>query len=273
MIEKSTMATRAKSNTMRALDDIRGGFDQRELWLYLGWREIKSQYSRSIIGPLWLTLSMGMMVLGLGVLYSQILKIDVANYLPRLAIGLIVWGLINGIIIGACRIFAVAGGAMRQIKMPVSMFIFQFIWSQLLVFAHNFLIYIIIAIVFLMNPGWNVLLFFPALLLVVLSGFFISMILGPLCARFRDVPMIIGSVMQIVFFMTPIIWSADQMPSRAWVLTANPFYHFIEIIRDPLLGKTGTALNWTASVGITIALGAIATVFFARYRARVVYWS
>ena len=106
MIEKSTMATRAKSNTMRALDDIRGGFDQRELWLYLGWREIKSQYSRSIIGPLWLTLSMGMMVLGLGVLYSQILKIDVANYLPRLAIGLIVWGLINGIIIGACRIFA-----------------------------------------------------------------------------------------------------------------------------------------------------------------------
>ncbi|GGE00214.1 hypothetical protein GCM10008012_49660 [Rhizobium anhuiense] len=79
--------------------------------------------------------------------------------------------------------------------------------------------------------------------------------------------------MQIIFFMTPIIWSADQMPSRAWVLTANPFYHFIEIIRDPLLGKTGTLLNWTASVGITIALGAIATVFFARYRARVVYWS
>ncbi len=267
------MASARDGNLAKALADMGQSIKRRELWLYLGWRDVKSQYNRSIIGPFWLTLSMGVMVLGLGVLYSQILSIDVAVYLPKLAIGLIVWGLINGTVIGACRVFISAGSALRQLRLPVSVFVFQFVWGQLISFAHNFLIYIVVALVFAINPGWAVLLFVPAMIIVVLNGFFVSLVLGPLCARFRDVPMIVASVMQIVFFMTPIIWSADAMSHRSFLLTANPFYHLIEIIRDPLLGRPGTFENWMVSVGLTVALGAFATAFFARYRARIVYWS
>lgn len=265
--------SRQKNYMRSALADLRQGIARRELWIYLGWRDVKRHYNRSVLGPFWLTLSMGVMVLGLGLLYSQIMKVDVAHYLPNLAIGLISWGLISGVIVGACNIFSAAGGSLRQIHMPLSIHVYQFVWSQVLTFAHNFIIYFIIIAFFGINPGWSSLLFIPAVTLIIINGIFISLILGPLCARFRDIPMIVGSVMQLAFFMTPIIWSAKTLEGRGLVLAANPFYHFIEIVRDPLLGGTATITNWLACIGMTIALGIVGTAFFARYRARVVYWS
>lgn len=162
---------------------------------------------------------------------------------------------------------------MRQMNLPVSVYVFRFIWSQSVVFAHNFAIFIAIMLVFLINPGLNVLLFIPALLLIVLNGAFCAFILGPLCARFRDIPMIVGSVMQIAFFMTPIIWSPDQLSDRLWLVELNPFYHFIEIAKDPMLGSAAAPSHWLVCLGVTVVLGAIATCFFARVRSRLPYWS
>jgi ABC-2 type transport system permease protein/lipopolysaccharide transport system permease protein len=268
---KKTM--KSQPRLLAVLQDIRDGIAQRELWLFLGWRDVKKHYSRSVIGPFWLTLSMGFMVLGLGVLYSEIFGMDISEYLPMLAIGLILWGIINGLVTGSCTVFSRSGHAMRQIRLPFTVYVFQFVWEQTLTFLHNFLIYIAVALFFGINPGLNIVLFVPALALILLNGVFISMILGPFCARFRDVPMIVTSVMQIVFFMTPIIWSADRMPQRAWLLSANPFYHFIEIVRSPLLGRTGTLENWAVSIGITLVMACVALAFFARTRSRIAYWS
>lgn len=254
-------------------NDLREGLRLRELWLFLGWRDVRRHYQRSVLGPLWLTLSMGIMVAGLGVLYSQIFKMDIANYLPFLAIGFIMWGFIGGTITASCTVFSNAAGSIRQIRLPLSVYVFQFVWSQLIAFGHNFIIYIIIALLFGINPGFQVLLMIPALILLALNGVFCAMILGPLCARFRDIPMIVASVIQVAFFMTPILWSATQIPERAVFVNVNPFYHFIEIARDPLLGQTGSLTNWLVCIGVTIALGALALIFFARFRARIAYWA
>ncbi len=267
------MGTKLNTKLGQALVDVKRGFARHELWLFIGWRDVKKHYSRSIIGPFWLTLSMGMMVLGLGFLYSQIFQIDVVIYLPKLAIGLILWGLLNGLVTGACNVFITAGHSLRQLRIPLSVYIFQFVWSQVLTFAHNFFIYIVIVIVFMITPGWNIILFVPALTLILLNGLFITMILGPLCARFRDVPMMIASFMQLFFFLTPIIWNVEQLPQRAWFVMINPFFHLIEIVRDPLLGGTATSANWSVSIVLTAFLGIVAVLFFARYRARIAYWS
>ncbi len=256
-----------------AREDFAAGLRLHELWLFLGWRDVKKHYSRSILGPLWLTLSMGVMVAGLGVLYSQIFRQDISTYLPFLAIGFIMWGLISGLINGACEIYSSAAASVRQVRMPLSVYIFQFVWRQFLTFGHNFVIYILVAIIFGIWPGMTGLLFFPALAILLLNGVFAAMILGPLCARFRDIPLIIASVVQVVFFMTPILWSAHMLPDRAVLLSLNPFYHLIEILRDPLLGNPALPENWLACIGMTIVMGAVATLFFARYRARISYWA
>ncbi len=256
-----------------AREDFVAGLRLHELWLFLGWRDVKKHYSRSILGPLWLTLSMGVMVAGLGVLYSQIFRQDISTYLPFLAIGFIMWGLIAGLINGACEIYSSAAASVRQVRMPLSVYIFQFVWRQVLTFLHNFVIYILVAIIFGIWPGMTGLLFLPALALLILNGVFAGMILGPLCARFRDIPLIIASVVQVVFFMSPILWSAHMLPDRAVLLSINPFYHLIEILRDPLLGNPALLQNWLACIGMTIVMGTVAVLFFARYRARIAYWA
>ena len=253
--------------------DFRQGLRLHELWLFLGWRDVRKHYQRSVLGPFWLTLSMGMMVTGLGVLYSQIFKQPIHDYLPFLAVGFIIWGLISGMIIGACDVYSGAAAAVRQVRMPLSVYVFQFIWKQLITFAHNFIIYIAVALIFGIWPGLNGLLLIPALVLIVLNGAFLTMILGPLCARFRDIPLIMQSLVQIVFFMTPIIWDPILVPDRAIFLQANPFFHFVEIVRDPLLGRATTLENWIVCLAITAVLGVVSLLFFSRYRPRIAYWA
>ena len=245
----------------------------RELWLFLGWRDVRKHYRRSVIGPFWLTLSMGIMVGSLGFLYSQIFSMDIASYLPFLAVGFILWGLISGAVVGGCNVFSSAAGSIRQIRLPLSVYIFQFVWSQLINFAHNFLIYLIVMILFDIPIGISVILFVPALAIYLLNAVFAVMVLGPLCARFRDIPMIVSSLIQVTFFLTPIIWSAAQIPQRTAFVALNPFYHFIEIARDPLLGGTGTWTNWLTCIAMTVVFGAVAILFFSRYRSRIPYWA
>lgn len=263
----------AANNTRLAMADIKAGLARSELWLYLGWRDVRKHYRRSVIGPFWLTLSMGVMVLGIGVLYSQIFRMDLAAYLPYMAVGIILWGLINKLVNGACTVFTQAGTSLRQIKVPLSVYMFEFVWGQFLTFMHNFVIYIIVAVVFAVPVGWGILLAIPAVFLIILNGFFAAMILGPICARFRDIPMIVASLMQLTFYMTPIVWHWEQLSRGVWLLRLNPLFHFIEIVRRPLMGQPIAAENWLVCITITAVTGIVAFKFFARYRARIVYWS
>ncbi|WP_349943201.1 ABC transporter permease [Fulvimarina sp. MAC8] len=256
-----------------AWEDFRQGLAMRELWIFLGWRDVRKHYRRSVIGPFWLTLSMGIMVGSLGFLYSQIFGMDISTYLPFLAVGFILWGFISGTITAACNVFSGATASIRQIRLPLSVYIFQFVWSQLINLAHNFLIYLIVLVLFEIAINWSILLFIPAIGIYILNGIFFVMVLGPLCARFRDIPMIVISFVQVIFFMTPILWSSEQIPQRVAFVALNPFYHFIEIARDPLLGGTGTLVNWLACIVMTVLFGAVATGFFARYRSRIPYWA
>lgn len=253
--------------------DLREGFRLRELWLFLGWRDVRKHYSRSILGPFWLTLSMGLLVGGLGILYSQIFNQPIHDYLPFLAIGFIAWGLISGLIVGSCNVYSAAAASIRQVRMPLSVYVYQFVWQQLITFAHNFVIYVAVALFFGIWPGLTGLLVVPALLLVSLNGIFAAMVLGPLCARFRDIPMIVASAIQVAFFMSPILWSPEMVPQRAFFVQANPFYHLIEILRDPLLGSPATLTNWLVCILGTAMFGVVAFLFFSRFRQRVPYWA
>ncbi|MCU0830694.1 MAG: ABC transporter permease [Rhizobiaceae bacterium] len=257
----------------RALTDLRDGFARRELWLHLGWLDVKRHYRRSILGPLWLTISMGMLVGGLAVLYSQILAVDMAVYLPNLATGLILWNLFIGLVTAGCKVFSNAGSKLRQIRMPLSFFVFEFIWSQLITFAHNFVIYIIIVLTLGVPVNASTMLALPGFVLVILTGFFLALLLGTICVRYRDVPMIIGSVMQVMFFITPIIWIPTQVQEGSLFLILNPFYHFLEITRRPLMGEVPAIEHWWICGTITLVLGIAATLFFARHRTRIAYWS
>ena len=255
-----------------ALLDIVAGWQRRELWATLGLHDVRQRYRRSTLGPFWITFSMGVMVFALGLLYSQILKQDLHDYLPFLAAGFVIWGLISALILDGCQIFIAAEGMIRQLNAPLSIYAFRSVWSVLIAFAHNIWIFMLVAWWYDLAPTWHMLWALPALLLLLINGCWMSLLFGLLSARFRDVPLIVGSVIQVFFFMTPVIWRPDLLPQRALILEYNPFYHMVEILRAPLLGLAPEWYTWRAVILLTLGGWAVTLYFFTNYRWRIAYW-
>jgi len=122
-------------------------------------------------------------------------------------------------------------------------------------------------------PGLTAFAALPGVALWVLDGMAICLLLGAVCARFRDIPPIVGSVMQIAFFISPIIWKPELLrgPQAAW-LPFNPFFTLLEIVRAPLLGETAGLTVWASALGYSLALCAGSWMLFARVRGRLAFW-
>ncbi|NGX98244.1 MAG: ABC transporter permease [Candidatus Afipia apatlaquensis] len=255
-----------------ALQDAVDGLSLWALWGKLGWNDILQRYRRSLLGPLWLTASMAVMVVSLGLVYSKIFKAELRDFMPFLCVGLLVWGYISAILSEAGALFTGAESYIKQIRLPYSVYVLRFMWSKVIVFAHNFVIYFGILIYFQIWPGITALYAIPGFLLVTVNGALTSMYLGMMSARFRDIPQIVASFIQIVFFITPIMWKPELLGGHENLIKFNPFFHLVEIVRAPLLGQLPSAGNYLAVALITALNAIFAILFFVRFRARISYW-
>lgn len=265
-------AKAAPSQATLALHDLFQGARARYLWGRLGWQDIRRLYRRSVLGPFWLTISTGLLVAALGTLYGALWKVELAHYAPFLALGFVVWTLISGVITDGCNAFINAEGIIKHVGLPFSVHVYRLLWRNLLVLCHNAVVFVIVAAIFGVWPGWAGLLAVPGLALLLLNGIWVGLLLGVISARFRDVPPIVASIVRILFFVTPIIWMPELMPGRAFVLDFNPFFHMVEVVRAPLLGKVPGLVSWLAVLGITLGGWIVAFEFFRRYRWRIAYW-
>ena len=260
------------SQLSRALSDIARGARAVQLWGPLGWQDIRLRYRRSKLGPFWLTISMGMLVGLLGTLYGMLFQADIARYMPYLALGFIFWTMIAGLISDACGIFVNAQGIIKQIEMPLSVHVFRMVWRSLIVLAHNSAIFLVVAVVLRIPPGWTGLLALPGLVFLCLNGIWVGLLLGLIAARFRDVPPIMESLMRIGFFITPVIWMPEFLPQRVALLEWNPFYHFLEVVRSPLLGQAPSFISWLVVAGVTLGGWAATLCMYCLFRRRIAYW-
>jgi len=286
--------TPASRSWTRAVQDIRTGFHQRELWAHLGWQDIKQRYRRSVIGPLWITISMGVTAVGLGVLYAVLFGNPIATYLPYVVVGFIVWNFINGCLIEGMDTFIANEGMIKQMPAPLSVYVLRTVWRQVLMLLHNLVIYVVVLAVFfryldhpytmvkggVVHPGLSVyaLMAIPGFVLIAVNGVWVALLFGIVSTRFRDIPQVINSLIQLAFYMTPIVWNPDtflNQPNRQWahlVFQLNPLYHFVQIMRAPLIGQLVSPVSWAVVGGITIVGWALALLAMRNYRARVSYW-
>ena len=270
--ESAPISAPSPSQTALALHDIVQGARISHLWGLLGWQDIRRRYRRSKMGPFWLTISMGVLVAVLGTLYSTLFRVEVADYVPHLALGFIVWGLISSLITEGCSTFTSNENIIKQVDLPLSMHVYRVVWRNLIILLHNAMIFVVVAVLFSIWPGWTALLAVPGLAFLCLNGIWAGLLLGIVSARFRDVPPIVGSIMRIAFFVTPIIWMPALVPQRAAFLDFNPFFHFLELVRAPLLGQVPGLASWLAVVSITLGGWLVTFALFRRYRWRVSYW-
>jgi ABC-2 type transport system permease protein len=259
-------------NLRLALADVTDGARRYGLWGTLGLQDIRQRYRRSSIGPLWITLSMGIFIGALGLLYGKLFGNPLEEYLPYLAAGFLVWAFLSTSVLDGAKVFVNAGGTILQLNAPLSVYVYKTVWINLIIFLHNIWVYLFIALWFGISPGWAMLLVIPALLLLLLNAVWVGLLLGLVSARFRDLPIMLTSVIQLVFFLTPIIWKPEMLPDRPLLLVGNPFYHYVEVLRAPLLGQMPSLSNIGVVLAGTISGWAVCLFFYTAYRWRIAYW-
>lgn len=255
-----------------AVADLVAAVQLRPLWIRLGWNDILHRYRRSTLGPFWSTANTAITVIALGAVYSQIFNMPIGQLLPYVCAGLIVWGFISSVLLDAGNLFSSSESYIRQIRLPYSLYVCRFIFSKVALFAHEFPIYIALMLYFQIWPGAVGFYAIPGFLLLVINAALVALAVGMASARFRDIPRIITSLIQVVFLITPIIWTPDLLGSRAYLAYANPLFHLIEIVRAPLLGFAPSVQTVVVTLAITAINLVATTLFFIRYRSRIAYW-
>jgi ABC-2 type transport system permease protein/lipopolysaccharide transport system permease protein len=262
----------APTSTAAAWADLVEGMSKSWMWWAMSMQDIKMRYRGSLLGPFWLTLSMIVMIAAIGLIYSRLFHMEIAQYLPFLTVGLVIWNFVSTVITEGCLTFLSAQHVITQMRMPFSIHAWRTVCRNLIVLAHNVVIVPIVLIVFGVRVGWNIIIIIPALLVLTVNGVWVSILLGMISARYRDVPPIVTSLVQIIFFVTPIFWPPESVGDWAHVLPFNPLFAAVDVIRAPLLGTSPFAYSWAVLLGVTV-LGCAGTfVVFVKFRTRIAYW-
>lgn len=259
-------------NPMVGARDIVDGLANWQLWSMLGWNDIHQRYRRSAFGPFWITISMAIFIVLLGFIYSKLFHQELAVFLPYIAMGLITWGFISGTITEACGTFIENAGIIKQIRLPYSIYAMRMIWRGFIVFLHTVILIIPIALYFQMPFGWSSLLAIPGMLLVGLNQIWLSIVIGVVATRFRDISQIVATGIQISMFVTPIMWPVSAIPEARFIAEINPFYHLIQLVRAPLLGDAAEPLSWIVVAGMCVVGYGLAAMLLTRANSRLVYW-
>jgi ABC-2 type transport system permease protein len=247
---------------------------QVDQWATLSWSDIKLRYRRTTLGPLWITLGLGASVFSVGLLYGVLFGNELSQYLPYFAAGIIAWTFLSSCITEGCVVFIGSAAMIKAIPVPLVLHVYRMLTRQLIVLTHNLMLIVVLWLIFHWPLNWTLVLFLAGLTLNTACAFGWILTLGIIAARYRDVQLIISTVLQLLFLLTPIMWQPESLrgASLTIVADANPLYHLVQVLREPLLGVAPDLVTWaiaSASAALSLAVG---VYFYARYRYRVAFW-
>lgn len=243
-----------------------------DLWSTLAWYDIVLRYRRSMLGPWWITLSMGMLLLCIGPLYAGLLDVPTSQFYPHLALGIIFWSFFSTTINDGCQVFIAAAAYLKQGAVPRSVFVWRSLARQVLFLVHHIVLYLPVA--FSVGLEWSprMLLFIPGFVVVIVNLHALSITLGFLSARFRDVPNIVTASLQLLMFLTPVFWYPEKLPGRSRFILYNPLAQLLDMLRLPLMGGLPARGTMWFLLYFTILNVAVAALLYRTCRRQVVYW-
>jgi lipopolysaccharide transport system permease protein len=253
--------------------DFASSFGQTRLWTTLAVNDIAGRYRGSILGPLWITLAQAAFVAGVAIVYGDLMHVSVEKYVPWMATGVVMWTLISGMIMESSDAFIAGSVIIRQTSIPLPLFVWRVVCRSLLNFAHQIVVIFAVAVWFHYLLKIQLPMFVLGFLLVLVNITWISFMAAIVSARFRDVQQIVTTALQLIFFISPVIWIPNEMGGvRGNLLRANPVYHMLEVTRTPLIGHQA---DWH-SVMFLVVMGVVGwLVTFLLYgavRRRIVHY-
>ena len=241
----------------------------------LGWQDVVKKYKRSFLGPFWITISMLIMTFTISIIFGQIFKISLSDYIPFISIGIILWNFISTSIREGCSCFINYSILIKQLSLPLYLYIFRLIWKNLIILIHNIIIFPLITLFFGNSVYLISIMSIIGIMILILNLVWICTLLAIICTRYRDIEQIINNILQIIFYITPIIWMPNLLEKKSkfiCLIKLNPFNNFIQIIRYPLLGYIPEMYNWIISIFFLILGFSITIYYYNIYKNKITYW-
>lgn len=256
---------------MSSTTSLAEAFRQWRTWVWLAKRDIKARYRGSVLGPLWLLATLGVLVGGLSIVYGTVFNQPLKTFIPYLTAGFMAWGFISTSIAESCSAFIGNSALIRNQPLPIAVYVFQTIARNALIFATNLLVLLVVAIACGLTPTSINLLAIPGFVLVGTLLGSTGLCLAIICARYRDIPHLVTNLLQVAMLLTPIMFLKSMLGPRAAFANFNPFFHMVDAIRGPLIGEMPSLLTWSVLVVANIAAAAAALWLMRRAGHRVAY--
>lgn len=257
------------------IDDFVEGTKLYRLIWSLAFSDIKLRYRGSLIGPFWLTISTAIQIGAMSFLYADLLQTDIHTYIPFLTVSLTLWGYLSSIINDGCTCFSAHDTLIKGTRMPFLVHVVRSVIRNTIILAHNVIVIVVVFVLMDVHPSLYMLAAIPGFLLWLIDGVAISIFLGVLCARFRDIPQIIAAIIQVAFFVSPVMWQATTLkghPGTENIILYNPFVYILDIVRNPILNEPLDIVSIGKALAISAVVILVSLVSFARLRGRIAFW-
>jgi lipopolysaccharide transport system permease protein len=212
------------------------------------------------------------MILSLGLLWSTILVIDLKKYLPFFSLGYVIWIWISNLIIESTQGFIQYENIIKQTNLPFPIYIFRICVKNFIILIHNGIIIFGVLIYQNNQLNLNYLYVIPSIILVQLVLTLLCINIAIFCTRFRDMTQVVAVIVQIIFFFTPIIWNSDSLKNHQYLIQFNPVFHWINIIREPLLGNNISEYSIYFVLINLFILFIITFVCLGKYKNKISIW-
>ncbi len=263
-----------KNDLLKGEKDFINSFVYWRIFCLIGINDIRKRYARSKLGQFWLTLSLAINIASLSLVWSFLLKIPIVEYLPYFASSIIIWNYMSTCLIEGVNVYISSASYLKELDIPKLAYVNALFVRNIIILGHNLLVLIPIWLVCNMPFGLlNFLLSICGFILTCLFLLAVVMLVSIIGLRFRDFPNIVVSLLQIIFYISPVMWKIELLPEKfGCYLILNPFAVFLSLCREPLLNHNVAGSYWLAGVIYSILVWLIAFPLFSRFRCRIVYW-
>ena len=248
-----------------------GWLDSLRIAAALARSDMRHRYVRSLLGPFWMSLQMAIVVAVLGSVIGQMSNADMISRLPMLALSMTAWTFLNSVVLDATTALQNSASLIRDRALPPVIFLLQCTFRQGLFALHNACVPLLLWLLLTTHDVSGALAALPGLSLFVICTFGLSLVLGALATRYRDLKPIIESTLMLAFLASPVIWSADMINHRSTVMRLNPLTHLFAVWREPLAGGHVDASS-IIYVLVALALLLCASVLTLVHLRKAAFW-
>jgi len=256
----------------KAYRDFLSGLSLYYVWIYQSYHDITAKYKRTILGSFWLAGGMVVTSMSMALLFGLLFRQPLQVILPYVMSGMLCFGLIGFVFNDSPEMFMIAGSIIKNHAYPFTFYGFHATCKSFFLFLHNMVVYWVIMALFrvVIIPHWSLL---PAIPIVLIFMFTVGSVSGLIASRYRDMRFMIPYIGQIMSYVVPIFWHAEQLPAQAaQYMQLNPFYDLLQIVRLPMLGQAASPAIWGLALGYTAIAVIIWFVTFAMCRRRIPFW-